>query len=175
MSALAFLGYLFSFLGDPRIWIILSIILFIIRMVFRARKKQKLLWAGGFIIFVGISMGMAFLSSYFLKETFHVTRPCSFDTADANYSEYCLEDYSFPSGHSTTGFAAATGLFILFRKKLKPPVSLLIYLVGILPAIGRVLQGVHTFADVFTGAVLGIAFSYVFYFVIMYLYNRFKK
>ena len=168
------IGFALSFLGDPRVWIAVSIILFASRMAFRFQKKQKLLWARAFIVFVGISMGLAFLSSYVLKDIYHLPRPCSSLPSGANYIADCPTDFSFPSGHATTGFAAATGLFLISRKKLRGKAPIF-YLVGILPAIGRVLQGVHTIADVAAGAVLGIVFSAVFYFVIIHLYNRFKK
>ena len=172
---ISLLGYVFSFLGDPRIWIILSVLTFAVRMVYRKKKIDKLLWTRAFIIFVGVAMGLAFLSSVVLKDIFQIPRPCSFSESDSNFSPYCLDDPSFPSGHATTGFAVATGLFLLLRKKVKFPTSLLIYLVGILPAIGRVMQGVHTFADITAGAALGTVFSLVFYFVINRLYKKFKK
>ncbi len=168
-------GYAFSFFGDPRVWIILSVLLFAARMFYRAKKINKLLWVKAFIIFVGVSMGLAFLSSVILKDIFQVPRPCSTIPGSPNYTADCPPDPSFPSGHATTGFAAATGLFLLARKKFKLSRSVLIYLIGILPAIGRVMQGVHTFADITAGAVLGIAFSLVFYFVITTLHQKFKK
>ena len=174
VSELAFLGFLLSFLGDPRIWIAVSVILFAIRIICRRKKIDKFLWAKGFIIFVGISMSLAFLSSYVLKDIFNVPRPCSVNPSDSNFSEYCLTDPSFPSGHTTTGFAVATGLFLVFRKRLKSK-SIFFFLVGILPAIGRVLQGVHTFADVTGGAVLGILFSFVFYLILTTIFKNLKK
>src|SRR3989344_2853910 len=119
VSELAFLGFLLGFLGDPRIWIAVSIILFAIRIICRRKKIDKFLWAKGFIIFVGISMSLAFLSSYVLKDIFNVPRPCSVNPSDSNFSEYCLTDPSFPSGHTTTGFAVATGLFLISRKKFR--------------------------------------------------------
>src|SRR3989338_7986138 len=87
---ISLLGYVFSFLGDPRIWIILSVLTFAVRMVYRKKKIDKLLWTRAFIIFVGVSMGLAFLSSVVLKDIFQIPRPCSFSESDSNFSPYCL-------------------------------------------------------------------------------------
>ncbi len=77
-------------------------------------------------------------------------------------------DYSFPSGHAATIFAAfAAGWFGLNRRKgtkrelLRPRWYPLLIAVPLLVAASRVALGVHTVWDVAGGAVLGVLAIYV--------------
>jgi undecaprenyl-diphosphatase len=60
--------------------------------------------------------------------------------------------HSFPSGHSTTAFAAATVLAVAFPRFRVP-----LFVLAALIAWSRVVVGVHYPLDVLGGAVLGVA------------------
>lgn len=63
-------------------------------------------------------------------------------------------DYSFPSGHALSSFAAATVLYII-----NPVVGVFAIIYAILIALSRLYLRVHFFTDVFCSVVLGIAFG----------------
>jgi undecaprenyl-diphosphatase len=64
-------------------------------------------------------------------------------------------DHSFPSGHASTSFAAATVL-----SAFAPRHRLLFYALATLIALSRVYVGVHYLSDVVAGAALGTAFGW---------------
>jgi len=147
------LGFILSIFGDPRLWIAITIFLIAARVVLKKKGIKKLLWVREFVLFVGVPMGLAFLVSTGFKELFKIPRPCTIET-----NPHCLNSYSFPSGHSTTAFAAITGLFLMLKEKK----HVWLYIFAFLAAWGRILLEVHTVADVVAGAALGIGFSAVY-------------
>lgn len=64
---------------------------------------------------------------------------------------------SFPSGHSTTAFAVATALVLLFGRRWAP----LAFAVAALVAASRVVVGAHFVSDAIAGAWFGAAFTLV--------------
>lgn len=60
-------------------------------------------------------------------------------------------DYSFPSGHTGSSFAAAVVLFLNFPKKYSFSALILAFLIG----FSRLYVGVHYLSDVIGGAVIG--------------------
>jgi membrane-associated phospholipid phosphatase len=73
--------------------------------------------------------------------------------------------YSLPSGHATISAAVAT--VMLLETHFPNPLALVAVAVAfviaeILIGIGRIVVGVHYFADIITGFVLGIAFGVVY-------------
>lgn len=64
-------------------------------------------------------------------------------------------DYSFPSGHTTTAFAAAWVIFRRLPKRFGVPALVL----AILIALSRLYVGVHYPSDVLFGVIDGIAIS----------------
>lgn len=61
-------------------------------------------------------------------------------------------DYSFPSGHSMSSFAAATGLFVRKKKWGIPALAL-----ALLIALSRMYFYVHYPTDILAGTLIGIA------------------
>lgn len=61
-------------------------------------------------------------------------------------------EFSFPSGHSSSSFAASTGMLLASKKK----VFYLFYILAFLIAISRVYVGVHYLSDILVGAFVGI-------------------
>ncbi len=147
------IGYYLSFFGDPRLWIVLSVLVFLAGFVAKRKGSKKLSWTNDFVLFVGVPMGLSFLLSYGLKELFQIPRPlCS------EINPYCEDSFSFPSGHSTTAFAGITGLVLMLKSKK----HLWLYAFALLTAWGRLLLGVHTIQDIAFGATIGIVFSIVY-------------
>lgn len=73
-----------------------------------------------------------------------------------------LSTYSFPSAHSSTSFAFATSLSILFlNSHLENSwmYAVVFFALAICIALSRIIVGVHYFYDVLVGSLLGILIS----------------
>jgi undecaprenyl-diphosphatase len=91
-----------------------------------------------------------------LKEFFERVRPCNALT-DAITPVGCAGGFSFPSNHALNNFAAAVFLLRLF-----PAYKWIFLIVATLISISRIYLGVHYPSDVIGGALIGVAFGYLF-------------
>lgn len=71
-------------------------------------------------------------------------------------------EFSFPSGHTSSSFAAAAVFYRHLPKKLGVPSIVLAGLIG----LSRLYVGVHYPSDVLMGAVMGILLSYLAEFLV---------
>lgn len=78
-------------------------------------------------------------------------------------------DYSFPSGHTSSSFAAATSVFLHSRK-----LSLIAFALACLIGFSRLYLYVHFPTDVFCGALFGIFSSLIAYKILNICYNAKK-
>ena len=91
-----------------------------------------------------------------LKEFFARPRPCDI-LSDVITPIGCTGTYSFPSNHALNNFAAA-----FFFYKLFPKLKWILFITAGLVAISRVYLGLHYPSDIIGGAIIGIAFGYIF-------------
>lgn len=93
---------------------------------------------------------LSFVATTFLKLLFRIPRPSYFllDTG------YCPEDFSFPSGHASTSFAAA---FVLAQ--FDPKRKWLYITLASLVSYSRIYLNCHRVLDVVVGAILGVIIS----------------
>ena len=132
-------------LGDGgKIWIACTILLLLIP------KTRK----------AGLAMGIALAleivcCNVILKPFVARIRPCDVNTAVQLLIERPL-DYSFPSGHTASSFAAASALYF-GRKKLWIPAAVLAGLIG----FSRLYLYVHYPTDVLAGALIGIMMGWI--------------
>lgn len=138
---------LVSFAGNSgAVWILLAVLLGLKNRHFRLR---------GFIVIALALVGSFLLADELLKHLF--ARPRPFLVIDpVNLLITAPHDYSFPSGHSATAFAAATAMALLDRR-LTPAVMLL----AAVEAYSRVYVGVHYPFDVIVGAMVGALTGWV--------------
>ena len=107
-----------------------------------------------FIILFSLSFFLAFLfSDIILKNIFQRVRPIQL-TRLIQPILTCPKDFSFPSTHAATAFAAAT-VMTFFDKKRR----WFYYTVAILISYSRIYLGCHYFFDVVVGAILGYIIS----------------
>ena len=134
-------------LGDAGIfWIILTLIFLIIPKM----RKTGVTMAAALIVDL-------LLCNVLLKNLVARTRPYDVNTT-VELLVAKLRDYSFPSGHSSASFAAATALY-LGLSNICPAKKFwgVIALIGAcVVAFARVYLFVHYPTDVLTGLVLGI-------------------
>lgn len=133
---------LFSLAGNSgAVWILLAVLLGL---------KNRRFGLRGFAVIVLALVGSFLLADEFLKHIFERPRP--FLAIDqVNLLIAAPQDYSFPSGHASTAFAAAMAIALLDRR-LAPAVVLL----AVLETYSRVYLGVHYPFDVIVGAVVGM-------------------
>lgn len=92
------------------------------------------------------------ISSLFIKNIFKFDRPIT--SGDIITP---IDQYSFPSGHTTFIVALGTALYT-YDKKL----GIFTILLGTLIGISRVLTGVHYYIDIIGGVFFGIVFGLIF-------------
>lgn len=140
-------------LGDEGIlWIALALILLCFK------KTRKI----GIVMAMGLIFGLIF-GNLTLKNIFQRPRP--FDTPGALLDGDSLliprpGEYSFPSGHTTSSFAAAVGIF-LFHKKWGIPALIMAALI----AYSRLYVYVHFPTDILGGILLGTACALLAHFL----------
>lgn len=129
--------YFFSFIGGfAAIWIVGAVILIATEEV---RHKK-------FFPVFALSVATSYVLSFFLKIMFSIPRPSLiYPTVSM-----CPTDFSFPSGHAATSFAAATVLSYFDKKRWW-----IYYVVAVLVSYSRIYLGCHYATDVAGGAILG--------------------
>lgn len=136
---------LITVLGDAGIfWIVLAVVLLFFRKTRRA----------------GVTMGIALLAmllfgNTILKPLIQRIRPYDFDTSIVLIIPP-ESQYSFPSGHTYSSFAAAVSLF-LYHKRAGVAAIVLAALI----AFSRLYLMVHYPLDIVGGIVLGILTAYL--------------
>ncbi len=121
------------------VWIIISVIL----MITKKYRKIGLMCAAALIVNTIIGEGI-------LKHTFQRQRPFT-EVAGINLLVSKPSSYSFPSGHTSTAFAAA----IVLASQLKKYKVHLMTIAGLL-AFSRLYLFVHYPSDVLAGIIVGL-------------------
>ena len=112
-----------------------------------------------------LSMGIVLLLGEFgLKNVFCRVRPCNVNKGIEMLVER-PSSYSFPSGHTSSSFAAATSVF-LYHKKAGICTLTLAFLIG----FSRLYNYVHFPTDVLAGMLFGIITAIFVY----HLFKRYK-
>lgn len=143
-------------LGDKGfIWIIGTILLLI------PEKTRKIGWMSALAL-----LGSLMLNNNLIKNL--VARPRPFTVlSDLSILIPKPGEFSFPSGHTSSSFAAAAVFYRHLPKKIGIPALVLAGLIG----FSRLYVGVHYPTDVLAGAVMGILLSYLAEIMINFL-NR---
>lgn len=135
----------FSMRGDAiPIWI--AIILFLI--IFEGKKHHRFVIS--FIVTVALTL---ILVNGVIKNIVQRPRPFFTNILHSSYSilySVCPKDFSFPSGHASTAFAAAT-VITFYDKKRK----WFYYSIAGLISLSRIYLGCHYFLDVVSGGLIG--------------------
>lgn len=152
-----FFDLFFSFFSLKGNSIFIWILAIIIALIFEERKNPGISKKDkNFIIVFTISfLVCAAVVEYPIKNLFRRQRPVptSFNKLQL-ISTNCPTNFSFPSGHAVTAFAASTVLTFFDKKR-----RFFYYLIAFLIAYSRIYLGCHYFLDVFGGGFLGIVIS----------------
>ncbi|NMP37949.1 MAG: phosphatase PAP2 family protein [Clostridiales bacterium] len=145
---LDFLMPVITSLGNGGIfWIILTVVM----LCFKKTRKCGVMMAFGLIISLVVN-------DFVLKPLISRPRPFNFFDASSGYIYPELvsrpTSWSFPSGHTSSSFAAAVPLFSQ-NKKLGIPALILAALIG----FSRIYVHVHYCSDVLAGVVVGALYG----------------
>lgn len=121
------------------IWIVIGLILLLSN---KYRKYGLMLWGTLLLCFLIGNLGM--------KPLIARERPYNFNEAITLLIDAPI-DYSFPSGHTMTSFAAAVILYYMNKK-----IGIAAYVLAAIIAFSRLYLYVHYPSDVFAGMILGI-------------------
>ena len=146
----------FTTIGESGlVWIVISIILACIP------KTRK----------CGLTMMIAMAITYlvgnlFLKNVIARPRPCAVDTSVTLKIPFPSE-YSFPSGHTSNGFAGAVTIFCYYHR-----VGILCLFMAAVIAFSRLYFFVHYPTDILGGLVLGTLDALLAVYIVKRLENR---
>lgn len=143
-----------SYLGNSgQIWILVGIIM----LFFKKYRKT------GLTVLLALLLCLIF-GNAILKNLIARQRPCWIDES-VKLLISTPTDYSFPSGHTFSSFAASLSIF-MYHKKL----GISAFVLAILIAFSRLYLFVHFPTDIIGGIVLGITTAYVSYRIIKKIY-----
>ena len=128
------------------IWIVISIVL-----LFGRRTRQC-----GVMILISMFLCLLF-GNGFLKNAICRERPCWIDST-VKLLIAVPKDYSFPSGHTMHGFAAATIIYLHHKRA-----GMLALVLAALIAFSRIYLFVHYQTDILGGLCIGVLMSLFVY------------
>lgn len=137
-----------------------ALVWFGLAVVITSKQKNR---AKNIILSTTYAIAFSFLVTTVLKLLFRLPRP-SYLILD---TEYCPADFSFPSGHASTSFAAAVIL-----AQFDPKRKWLYFILASLISYSRIYLNCHHVADVVVGALLGVIISSV---ILKITSNRSKR
>jgi len=146
--------------ADATYFLIISVLLF---LYFYFIKKN--LFIASRVKFFILSIVASGIVVNVVKFIFGRSRPYMLKNKDINTFDFFTTNYnylSFPSGHTTTAFAIAMSLSLMF-----PRYALLFFLYAFIMAYSRVACYMHYISDVTAGAFVGVATT-----LLLYIYKK---
>lgn len=135
-------------LGDHgMVWIVLTVLF----LLFARTRKT------GVLLTFSLLLNTLFVN-VILKNVFARTRPYVVVEGLEKLIE-AQRDYSFPSGHTASSFAAAVIIYLMCPKRIGVPALVLAALIS----LSRLYVGVHFPTDVIGGALIGSAAALLVY------------
>ncbi len=149
----------FSFSGASIfIWLLVVIFVILIEEIQHPgiQKTDRI-----FVFYFFLNFGLSyFLNEFILKNIFQRLRPTTFSQLQQISASFtCPVDFSFPSSHAATAFAAATTLAHFDKKR-----QWFYYFIAFLISFSRIYLGCHWFFDVLAGGLLGFLISKIILF-----------
>lgn len=159
-----FFDVFFSFLslrGGFAVW---GIILILILILYEEKRDRAFL----FYFLLGCSTTYLLVDKI-LKNIFLRSRPVltGFNRFQLISTNSCPTDFSFPSTHAATAFAAAAMLSYFDRKR-----SALYYFMALLISYSRIYLGCHYLLDVVVGGLTGYLITKMIFFIKLSYRNK---
>ena len=152
-------------LGDGgAFWIVFCIVL----LIFKKTRKA------GCCVFAALAI-MLIVNNLVLKNIFDRPRPYDLEAWKSwfVYPDFVsrLDCASFPSGHTSSSFAAAVGSISTKDKRIYIPAIILAFLIS----FSRIYVHVHYFSDVIAGMIVGIVSAVLGILIAYGIYNLIQK
>lgn len=148
-----FLDLFFSFFSLRGNSILIWIVIMMFLVIFEEKRERR------FVIYFLITFfTTAFLVNVVIKNIVQRPRPQLPTTNYKLLTNTCPKDFSFPSGHASTAFAAAT-VITFYDKKRK----WFYYSIASFISLSRIYLGCHYFFDVITGGLFGYLVSWIIF------------
>ncbi|MFX1391309.1 MAG: phosphatase PAP2 family protein [Promethearchaeota archaeon] len=155
----------FTYLGEPIVFLIIIIILY---LAYSKKYAKNLL----------LSLVFSYSVNEMVKSIFQDSRPITNNDPAEEYG-VIESSYGFPSGHSQNSVAYWGYLGNGFKDTLKrnqiPIIPIILSIVIFLVAISRIVIGVHDLQDIIGGLLIGIGLLLVFIYLEPSLANQFNK
>lgn len=139
------------------VWILTGLVM----LIFRKTRKM------GLTVLFALAIGFL-IGNIILKPVIARTRP--FDMYDIELLISKPTDFSFPSGHTLSSFAAATAIVLNNRRFGFPALAL-----ASLIAFSRLYLQVHYFSDVLAGMLLGSLCALAAFYTVRFISNKTAK
>lgn len=149
-----------------------GIIFILLALILLFTKKYR---KAGFAMIVALGV-MVICNNLILKEILARPRPfnLTFDWWNEVYKFPDIvsrpDSYSFPSGHTSSAFAAAIAL-VWYDKKIGIPTTIFAFIMG----FSRIYVEVHYCTDVIAGMLVGIIYAIIGILIAKWLYPYFEK
>lgn len=142
------------------LWWVVAIILW--------KKQQKLI-----ALELVLALLLAIIETSLLKHLFHRERPTvlTLHQLFKGFQTLTADNYSFPSGHSLSAFAAA-GVMRINYSDWKGNLMLII---ALLVGLSRIYEGWHWPTDVLAGALLGLLTAWITIPAASKIYGKFQS
>lgn len=147
-------------------------IFIVISAILLFNKKYRKI---GFCMLISMLIMLIF-NNLILKEIFERSRPFNLELTwwveeyvYPNLVSY-PSSFSFPSGHTSSAFAAAIAC-LWYNKKIGIPVTIFAFIMG----FSRIYVGVHYFSDVVFGIIVGIICALAGVLVSKYCFDKFNE
>ena len=137
-----------TFIASILIWIMFAALFYL--WIFRKKIRRE-----HFFHAILASL-VAWMISEMIKNIFPSSRPFVVGAAPPPMTLTIPQDGAFPSGHTSASFGLATSTWRYDKKS-----GILFLISSVFVGLGRVFSNVHYYRDVFAGAVLGVASSYL--------------
>lgn len=155
-----------------------GIVFILLALALICTKKYR---KAGFAVLAALLV-MEVGNNLILKEIF--ARPRPFNLAEADPVKYAWwaqsyqfpalvsepSSYSFPSGHTSSAFAAAIAV-LWYDRKIGIPTTIFAFIMG----FTRIYVEVHYPSDVIAGAIVGVVYALLGVLLIKYLYPHIEK
>lgn len=151
------LNSFFGFFSIKGVFVVIWLVIFFYLILIEEKRHKEFI-----IFFLSSLLISSFFTNVLIKNLTRRPRPFSqIQNSKSKIQSYKIpnyqlpitnypKDYSFPSGHATFSFAAATILAYFDKKRKK-----IFYLIALLISFSRIYLGYHYFFDVVGGAILG--------------------